>query len=235
MALAVLLAAAATSCSSTSSWTGSASVGSAASAGASQAPAAGVRGGAAAAAARLAQLPVRPQTGDDTYRREAYGPRWADVTGSGCNTRDQVLYASAAPGVRSAVQGRCPHDVLAGTWTDYYTGSTLSFTDLKDPRQAQAITLDHLVALAEADRSGASTWTADRRKVFANDPANLRVTAGAVNSAKGDLDPASWLPPEPVRCDYAAAHVAVKHAWQLAVDQAEHDALDRLLRRCPTG
>lgn len=149
-------------------------------------------------------------------------------------TRDQLLYAAAAPGtVRTAQQGRCPHDVLAGTWTDFYTGQAMTFTDLKDPRQAQSVTLDHLVALAEADRSSASSWPSNRKEQFANDPANLRVTAGTVNSSKGDRDPATWQPPAAARCAYAAAYINVKTEWQLAVDQAEHDALRQLLDACP--
>ena len=47
--------------------------------------------------------------------------------------------------VTVADQDACDHDVLAGSWIDPYTGVTLTFDDLKDLSQAEAIQIDHVV------------------------------------------------------------------------------------------
>jgi hypothetical protein len=188
------------------------------------------------AAAALADLTVGPATlpGTDDYDRDDYGDRWQDVDGNGCNQRDDVLLRDALPG--SAVvqeQGPCPHDVTAGSWEEPYTGTRLTFDDLKDPEQAQALSIDHVVPLAEAHRSGASAWSEERRTEFANDLDGLVVADGAVNSDKGDSDPSRWRPPdEAAWCAYAVAWIDVKATWSLSVDTDEVAALEDMLERC---
>jgi hypothetical protein len=122
-------------------------------------------------------------------------------------------------------QGGCPNDVLAGTWDDPYTGAVLEFDDLKEPDQAQAVTIDHVVPLAEAHRSGAAGWPADRRTAFAKDLDGLVAADGATNSDKSDSDPSRWRPPdESAWCAYALVWVEVKDEWSLAVDAREAEA-----------
>jgi hypothetical protein len=167
------------------------------------------------------------------YDRDAFGSAWTDVDGNGCNQRDDVLLRDAVPdSVSVAEQGGCDHDVLAGTWVDPYTGRTSTFDDLKDPRQSQAIQIDHVVPLAEAWRSGASTWTAQRRHSFANDLDVLLAADGPTNAAKGDGDPASWRPRQAFQCEYAVRWVAVKSEWGLAADRSEERALREMLAAC---
>jgi hypothetical protein len=106
----------------------------------------------AAALAELATLPpIDRHPVGPAYDRGAFGTAWADTDHNGCNQRDDVLLRDAVAGtVRSGQQGRCDHDVLGGTWVDPYTGRTLTFADLKEPHQAQAIQIDHVVPLSEA-------------------------------------------------------------------------------------
>lgn|GEM_PF-1974728 len=188
------------------------------------------------AEAALADLDVGPPTlpGTGDYDRDDYGERWEDVDGNGCNQRDDVLLRDARPGTAVVEQqGGCPHDVVAGTWDDPYTGAVLVFDDLKDPDQAQAISIDHVVPLAEAHRSGGSDWPSDRRVAFANDLEGLIAVDGAANADKGDSDPSRWRPPdEAVWCAYALVWVEVKDEWSLAVDTSEADALRDMLARC---
>ena len=167
------------------------------------------------------------------YDRDAFGSAWADVDGNGCNQRDDVLLRDAVPGSTTvARQGRCEHDVLAGTWIDPYTGRTLTFEDLKSPAQAQGIQIDHVVPLAEAWRSGASAWSAERRRAYANDLSVLLAVDGPTNAAKSDDDPAAWRPRGAYQCAYATRWIAVKSAWSLAADRSEVDALREMLDRC---
>ncbi|MBK3590187.1 HNH endonuclease, partial [Streptomyces sp. MBT57] len=91
------------------------------------------------------------------------------------------------------------------------------------------------VPLAEAWRSGASSWTNAQRQSFANDltrPQLIAVTDN-VNQAKGDKDPAKWMPPRAAyKCTYVRAWVHVKHQYNLSVDSAEKSALQSALSGC---
>lgn len=188
------------------------------------------------AKAALADLTVGPATlpGTVDYDRGDYGEPWQDVDGNGCNQRDDVLLRGALPG--SAVveeQGTCPHDVVAGSWEEPYTDALLTFDDLKDPEQAQALSIDHVVPLAEAHRSGASAWPEERRAEFANDLDGLVAVDGSANAEKGDSDPSTWRPPdEAVWCVYALVWIDMKDEWSLSVDTAEVRALQDMLNRC---
>ena len=186
------------------------------------------------AARQLDALEVGPRTPSGArYDRDAFGSAWADIDGNGCNQRDDVLLRDAVPdSVTVAEQGACDHDVLAGTWVDPYAGRTLTFDDLKDPRQSQAIQIDHVVPLAEAWRSGASSWKDSRRRSFANDLAVLLASDGPTNAAKSDGDPAAWRPRKAFQCEYAVRWVAVKSDWSLTVDRSEAAALREMLAGC---
>jgi hypothetical protein len=187
----------------------------------------------ARAQTQLRTLEVGPRRPAVGYHRDAFGTAWSDTDGNGCNQRDDVLVRDALPGtVHYAQQGSCDHDVLAGTWVDPYTGRTLTFTDLKDPHQAQAIQIDHLVPLAEAWGSGASRWDAQRRKEFANDLAELLAVDGPTNASKGDDDPAAWRPRKAFQCTYAVRWIGTKYRWHLSVDRPEKRALHEMLAYC---
>jgi hypothetical protein len=188
----------------------------------------------AAAGRALAGLRLAPRSpAVPAYDRDAFGTAWADTDGNGCNQRDDVLLRDAVPGSTTvARQGRCDHDVLAGSWVDPYTGRTLTFDDLKSPSQAQGVQIDHVVPLAEAWRSGASAWSDDRRWSYANDLAVLLAVDGPTNAAKSDDDPAAWRPRSAYQCAYAVRWIAVKSAWSLAADRSEVAALREMLRTC---
>jgi hypothetical protein len=183
----------------------------------------------------LDHLVVAPRPrGTEGYLRDAFGSSWIDTDHDGCNQRDDVLLRDAVPGTTTlALQGGCDHDVLAGTWHDPYTGRTLTFTDLKDLRQAEAIQIDHVVPLAEAWVSGARRWSRGEREVFANDLGELLAVDGPTNMSKGDGDPASWRPRKGYQCTYARRWIAVKARYRLTVDAPEKAALEQMLGYCP--
>ena len=181
--------------------------------------------------AKLRSIDRHPTT--PPYDRDAFGTAWADTDHNGCNQRDDVLLRDATPGtVRTRQQGGCDHDVLAGSWVDPYTGRRLTFTDLKDLHQAQAIQIDHVVPLSEAWRSGAAAWPADRRRAFANDVAGLLAVDGPTNMGKSDDDPAAWRPRQAFQCEYAARWIDIKARWRLGADPSERQALEEMLGYC---
>lgn len=168
--------------------------------------------------ARLATAPEHP----GGYVRTLF-VHWIDADGDGCDTRDEVLIAESrtTPRVR-------PGCSVAGSWRSVYDGVTTT--------KASSLDIDHVVALKEAWGSGAWAWTPARRRGYANDlgtSRSLRAVSAASNRAKGDKDPAEWLPHTSFRCTYATDWVVIKVRWRLSVDARERAALKRILTRCP--
>lgn len=170
--------------------------------------------------AALEVLTVAPET-KTRYNRSRFR-HWVDADKDGCNTRAEVLKRQTQTPV--TVSGRCT--VRSGQWFSLYDGvASTSAGDFE---------VDHVVALAEAWRSGADAWSPQRRQDFANDLTEgaLIAVSGRSNRTKSDKDPANWLP-EQGRCNYLVFWVSTKYRWQLAVDQAEKAALEQLARECP--
>lgn len=170
------------------------------------------------AQSELNALTVQAEGSMTGYSRDLF-PHWTDQ-GGGCNTRQAVLKRDA-----DYYSGDCP--VTSGKWYSYYDGVTVY--------SPSEVDIDHIVPLAEAWRSGASSWTTDKRRAFANDlngPQLIAVTA-SVNRAKGDQDPSTWQPPRSgARCAYAKWWIHTKFKWGLTVQSSEKSALQSMLNTC---
>lgn len=175
----------------------------------------------------LAGLRVAPEGPRAGYSRDLF-PHWVDADGDRCDTREEVLIAESTSPAQVDPYG-CK--VVAGDWVSLYDGLTTG-----DPAE---LDVDHVVALAEAWDSGASSWDEARRRDFANDldhPQALRAVSASSNRSKSDSDPAQWRPPRPEAwCEFARDWVAVKFAWDLAADEAEVAVLRQLLGTCGGG
>jgi hypothetical protein len=167
----------------------------------------------------LAGVRIAPERSDAGYDRRLF-EHWVDADHDGCDTRCEVLEAER----RTDLDG-----LSTGGWLSLYDGYT---TD-----RAAELEVDHAVALAEAWRSGADTWTPERRRAFANDldhPQALVAVSIAANQSKSDRDAASWQPPNRAAwCEWARATVTVKAAWSLSADPAEAETLRNVLAGCP--
>jgi hypothetical protein len=115
---------------------------------------------------------------------------------------------------------RCRHtraEVLIvdrGRWSDPYTNQTLTF--------GADLDIDHLVPLANADRSGGWRWTATQKERYAND-LSYPVRQG----------PESWRPSNTAFwCQYATAWIRVKQTWALTATQPEWQTLQATSARC---
>lgn len=173
-----------------------------------------------AAGKLLKKLRIAEEKDRRSYDRDAFD-HWTMRRGE-CNVRETVLIAESRKKVTKDRWCR----VKKGRWVNEYTGRTIT-----KPRGLQ---IDHRVALAEAWRSGASEWSTERRRGFANDTGyrhSLLAVSGHSNQAKSDHDPSTWLPRHRT-CAYVARWVAVKYRWNLTVDRAEHRVLSRRLTRC---
>ena len=171
------------------------------------------------AGAQLDKLVVAKAGSMKGCSREKF-PHWR-TTGDNCDVRDSVLKRD---GTKVKLSG-C--NVVAGTWKSVYDGKTLT-----SPTQ---VDIDHVVPLANAWRSGASSWTTDKRGDFANDlddPQLVAVSATS-NRSKGDQDPSTWKPTDTSSwCGYAQDWIAVKTHWKLTVTTAEKSALADMLEKC---
>ncbi|MCF2942828.1 HNH endonuclease family protein [Paenibacillus tarimensis] len=170
------------------------------------------------AQSQLNALTVKAEGSMTGYSRDKF-PHWSSQ-GGGCDTRQVVLKRDA-----DYYSGDCP--VTSGKWYSYFDGVTVY--------SPSEIDVDHIVPLAEAWRSGASSWTTEQRQKFANDlngPQLIAVTA-SVNRSKGDQDPSTWQPPRAgARCAYAKWWINTKYRWGLHLQSSEKSALQSMLNAC---
>jgi hypothetical protein len=183
-------------------------------------------GGPAEASEALERLDVAPSGSMTDYSRKRF-PHWSEADKFGWNAPDRSCNSREAALIRDGqdvkVEGRCK--VVSGRWLDPYTGQT--YTDPKD------IDIDHVVPLANAWRSGASSWDDGQRERYANDPDVLLSVEDNANQAKGDGGPEVWKPPNEAEwCDYAERWIQIKAKYDLSVNEQEKAALEQMLDTC---
>lgn len=182
----------------------------------------------------LETIPVKGRAPKTGYEREQFGQAWSDDVGveyghNGCDTRNDILRRDISDALIKEGTHGCV--VLSGTLHDPYSGQDIAFQRGRDT--SSAVQIDHVVPLADAWQKGAQLLTPEQRRDFANDPRNLLAVDGGLNQQKSAGDAATWLPPNKgFRCEYAQRIVEVRAAYGLWTTEAEHAALDRLLRAC---
>ena len=120
---------------------------------------------------------------------------------AGSYNRDSFFYQSYKP----------------NTSIGFYTNQSCDF-----------INIDHVVSLKDAYDSGAASWSAYKKRTFANDKANHVPSCGRVNSSKGSAGPKDFLRRsndgkgleyEIVRfCEYVRKYHAVKVEYGLSLE-----------------
>jgi Protein of unknown function (DUF1524) len=178
----------------------------------------------------LAQLTVAKNQGSASYQRSAFGPGWGGYgyypkIPGGCEARDEVLRRDLS-NVKAGDQNKCI--IFSGVLHDPYTGKELPYSRYGSTQ----IQIDHVVALGAAWRTGASTWSQERRVEFANDINNMLAVDGTANNDKGSKTPDQWRPPRDYWCPYAERWVGVKDLYRLTVTTAEKAALEQMLAAC---
>ncbi|KAA6215004.1 HNH endonuclease [Streptomyces albofaciens JCM 4342] len=170
--------------------------------------------------AQLGKLAVEAPHSMSGYSRAKF-PHWIKQYGQ-CDTREVVL---SRDGQSVSQDSLCR--AVAGTWHSPYDGKILG--------SASKVDIDHMVPLANAWRSGADTWTTDKRKRFANDLNNPQLIAvsASSNRSKGDQSPDQWSPPNTdFWCTYSRAWTNVKYVYGASVTQPEKDKLTTMLNTC---
>jgi Protein of unknown function (DUF1524) len=176
---------------------------------------------------QLGKLTVKPAAPMAGYSRDKFGEPWADVDHNGCDTRNDILKRDLT---KIAFKPGSACVVATGTLNDPYTGNVIHF--VRGPASA-AVQIDHVVALGDAWRTGAATWTAAKRLRYANDRVVLLAVDGPANQAKSDDDASEWLPPrEAYDCRYIAKQITIKTKYMLWVTSAERAAMAATLQTC---
>jgi Excalibur calcium-binding domain len=180
----------------------------------------------------MEELTVAPVGGMAGYSREEF-PHWASEAAShgwaepdgSCDVRDAALIRD---GEGVEIDNDC--SITAGTWLDPYTGRKLT--------DSSEVDIDHVVPLANAWRSGASSagWSTVDREAYANDPKVLLSADDGANQIKGDKGPEAWKPPNrDYWCEYSRRWIWIKSDWQLTINPAEDSALRQMLGTCAGG
>jgi hypothetical protein len=177
----------------------------------------------------LQDLEVSEPDSMSGYSRESF-KHWSrandfgwEAPESSCDAREAALIRD---GEGVEVGSGCK--VTSGSWYDPYTDQT--FADPSD------IDTDHVVALANAWRSGASAWDDWDRERYANDPEVLLSVEDDANQSKGDKGPEAWKPPnEAVWCDYAVRWIGIKDKYDMSINPEEKEALSQMLDGCAGG
>lgn len=168
----------------------------------------------------LGKLQVREEETGVPYERSDWMDDWPHIVDR-CDLRELEL-RNYGHGVRTGDD--CYP--TAGTWDGVYDTDTYD-----SPGDIQ---IDHIVPLAEANRSHSRHWDEEKRSLLAMDGTNLWPVAGSENNSKGSRDPGKWKPPNRgVWCEYAARYIIVKHSYWLSIDAAERAGLKSMLNYCP--
>ncbi|WP_435271148.1 HNH endonuclease family protein [Streptomyces sp. 1222.5] len=169
----------------------------------------------------LAALIVAAPHSMDGYARDKFDI-WSSQPG-GWTTRQAVL-ARDGKDVKDKPSSCQPE---SGSWYSAYDDTTVT--------EVAKATIDHMVPLAEAWRSGADTWTADQRKDFGNDlkDPQLLIASESSNTSKSDSGPADWKPTNHAFwCVYAKDYTHIKSVWKLTTTDKEKSALASMLDTC---
>tara|TARA_B110000285_G_scaffold28123_1_gene28052 strand:- start:1916 stop:2392 length:477 start_codon:yes stop_codon:yes gene_type:complete len=133
-----------------------------------------------------------------------------------------TLIASIAIGTAS-MSFADSYDRKAFNYRSYKPNTSIGFYTNK---VCDFINIDHIVSLKDAYQSGAASWSASKKKAFANDRSNHVPSCGRVNSSKGSEGPKDFLRRsndgkgleyEIVRfCEYVQKYYAVKVKYALS-------------------
>ena len=118
-----------------------------------------------------------------TYKRSAFS-HWADFDLDCQTSRAETLIRYNMGVLRFKTDKKCL--VTQGVWLCPYTGKVFYI--------AKKLDIDHVIPLKWAWEHGASEWSKEKRKQFANDPENLLAVELGANRRKSAQGPDTWQP-----------------------------------------
>lgn len=176
----------------------------------------------------LEKLKVKGRAPKTGYSRDQFYDTWPSI--EGCSLRQRIIKREFGDTAEISDKDNC--SVISGEYDEPYTGSHLVFHQKSDI--SSGIQIDHVVALSDAWQKGAQNLSSEKRYELATDPLNLLAVDATANQNKSDGDAATWLPPnKSFRCAYVARQISVKYKYDLWVTEAEKEAIQNILRKCP--
>lgn len=173
----------------------------------------------------LLPLTIAAPSHQDSYARADDFGGWIEVRGCQDTRATLLLRLSQVPVTFTSAR-TCT--VRTGRWVDPWSGVVTTI--------ARNFQIDHTVPLGNAWRSGAWSWTHERRVAYANDLADtdhLVPILAHENESKRDDGPESWRPPNPSAwCRYALDWDHIKATWNLTATAAEWSALREMSATC---
>lgn len=160
-------------------------------------------------------------TSHKRYNRE-YFEHWSDDDKDGINTRHELLIERSTSVLTYSKSGST---VVSGKWYDPYTGITFF--------KSRELDADHVISLAYSWDRGSKDWNADKRKAFANDPANIILTQASVNRSKSSKGFTEWQPPlHSYRCQFNIRVHRLMMKYDLKYLGNEERIMNRILKAC---
>ena len=151
----------------------------------------------------------------------AFGAEWRGLTiapENECSPYDDGQYAYDRPQIAAW------YWMVVGAFFSPYDNGIYKYSE---------VDLEHRVARHQAHVSGLCAAPPQHRSKFASDVRNITWATPEINRVeKGDKDAAGWTP-DLNKCHFAGKIGETKCNWQLTVDQAEADALEAILSKCP--
>lgn len=140
---------------------------------------------------------------------------WVDYNKNGCPASSDILYYLLPGAQIDACQ------VTSGQIIDPYSGE---FAWLNSPEEVKEIVLDHVVSPEQAWRSGAWSWSEEKRAALYNDPLNIKAVFPETARDRAGRSAEAWLP-EMDPDSYARLQIRIKHKYGLGVSATERAAL----------
>ncbi|RKS69228.1 parallel beta-helix repeat protein [Motilibacter peucedani] len=176
----------------------------------------------------LAKVKVKAYAPVTGYTAARFGKAWADINHDTCDTKNDILWRDLGRTAVLAPRSRCV--VARGSFHSFYTGRTIRYSRTHPANTA----VDRVVTTQQAWRTGARSWTAQKRLIFANDPLNLVTVDKATSARRGNRDASTWKPATTARsCSYVARRIAVQAKYGLWTTAAEKKTYTAVLAHCP--
>ncbi|WP_022870900.1 hypothetical protein [Yaniella halotolerans] len=128
----------------------------------------------------LGHIPISEEVSMETFAPEAWTPDPDEAPGyyrsSGCTAVQDTLIRDTQAGEQQLADDGCT--LLVGGISDPYTGDAMDY-DRQQDADAEPFTVDHVVSVEEAHRSGGHDWSAGRQLTFYHGGENLITVSAA--------------------------------------------------------
>lgn len=160
-------------------------------------------------------------SGPDQAIESSWPVGWIDADGDCQDSETEVLIREVDGLLRWGDPEACT--IASGSWRSWASDRHVTFNSLL---------VVPLVMPGNAEASGATGWSQDRKRTFLNDLDNLITLDVTSAEQRADAGPEKWRPHEKYWCEYAARWQLVKARYSLEMMVEEQKALEEMLAGC---